>query len=182
MVWRNTINQWGLISIFFHWLSAVTVISLFLLGMWMVDLTYYDDWYRRAPHIHKSIGILLFVLTLLRLLWLGLTMKPAALTAHTKTEHQLAKIMYWILYLFLFSLMLSGYFISTADGRVIAVFNWLEIPAIVSGIEGQEDIAGKIHFILALSLMTAVSAHALAAIKHHFINKDKTLTRMFGHP
>ncbi|MCU7835274.1 MAG: cytochrome b [gamma proteobacterium symbiont of Taylorina sp.] len=180
MAWRNTNNRWGWISIFFHWLTAVTVISLFILGLWMVDLTYYDSWYRSAPHIHKSMGLLLFLLTILRLLWLGLTIKPAPLKTHIEIEHQLAKIMHWILYLFLFSLMLSGYFISTADGRTIEVFNWFEIPAILSGIKGQEDIAGKIHYTLAISLIAAVSAHALAAIKHHFIDKDNTLTRMLG--
>ncbi|MCU7799301.1 MAG: cytochrome b [gamma proteobacterium symbiont of Lucinoma myriamae] len=180
MSWRNSNTTWGSLSRVIHWLSAITIISLFALGLWMVDLTYYDSWYRRTPHIHKSIGLLLFFITLFRLMWLWLTIKPAPLQEHTKIEQILAKVTHGILYLLLFSLMLSGYFISTADGRAIEVFNWFEVSAVFPGIEGQEDIAGKIHYTVAISLIVVVSVHALAAIKHHIIDKDNTLKRMLG--
>ena len=68
MTLRNRSNQWGLISIAIHWISALTIIGLFVLGLWMVELTYYDDWYQKGPALHESIGITLFVLTLIRLL------------------------------------------------------------------------------------------------------------------
>nr|MCS5564310.1 cytochrome b/b6 domain-containing protein [Oleiphilaceae bacterium] len=55
---QNSPERYGLIAILIHWLVAVTVIGLFALGYWMVDLTYYDDWYKRAPDIHRSIGLL----------------------------------------------------------------------------------------------------------------------------
>lgn len=184
MSWYNTqylnsSNKWGWITIFIHWLTAMTVIALFVLGTWMVDLTYYDSWYRSAPHIHKSIGILLFLLTLFRIVWLCCKVKPAPLS-HSETERYIAGLVHWLLYLVLLSLMLSGYLISTADGRAIELFNWFEIPALLSGIEGQADVAGKIHYALAISLLVLVSLHAMAALKHHFIDKDKTLSRMSG--
>ena len=77
MSWYNTQYKWGWITIFIHWLTAITVIALFVLGTWMVDLSYYDSCYRSAPHIHKSIGILLFFLTLFRMLWVFCRVKPA---------------------------------------------------------------------------------------------------------
>ena len=181
MNWNNSTQHWGLISIFMHWLTAISVITLFVLGLWMVELTYYDDWYRSAPHIHKSVGLLLFFFTISRIIWHRYNKKPLPLTNHSQLEQQLAKIVHWTLYILLFSLMFSGYLISTADGRAIELFNWFSIPAIISGITGQEDIAGKIHYILAMSLIVVTCLHALGAIKHHFIDKDKTLSRILGY-
>ena len=73
-----------------------------------------------------------------------------------------------------------GYLISTASGDSIEVFNWFEIPATITSIENQEDIAGELHYWFALSIIIIASLHALAALKHHFIDKDKTLLRMLG--
>ena len=56
-------------TIAIHWLSALTVIGLFGLGLWMVALDYYDTWYTRGPALHESVGILLLLLTLVRLVW-----------------------------------------------------------------------------------------------------------------
>ena len=58
---RNTEEGYGLVAIVLHWSMAVVVIVLFALGLWMVDLTYYDPWYRRAPDIHKGLGVLLAI-------------------------------------------------------------------------------------------------------------------------
>ena len=173
--------QWGWLAIGFHWLTVIAVISLFSLGLWMVGLTYYDPWYKQGPFIHKSIGVLLFLLTLARLLWRYINITPVELNAHRVWEVYAARISHALLYILLFSVMLSGYFISTADGRAVEVFNLFSIPASIYGIEKQEDIAGEIHLALALVLISVSLIHALAAIKHHFIDKDSTLKRMIGH-
>ena len=180
MQYRNTQNGFGWVSISIHWITAVTVIGMFVLGLWMVELTYYDEWYRTAPLIHKGIGVMLLLLTLFRLLWKRLNLRPAEIEEHKPIERKLAKIAHTMLYLLLFSLMLTGYLISTADGRALEVFDWFSIPATISGIEHQEDIAGNIHEILAFSLIGFVLLHAAGAIKHHVIDKDKTLKRMLG--
>jgi cytochrome b561 len=85
-----------------------------------------------------------------------------------------------LLYLLLFALMVSGYLISTADGRGLEVFDWFAIPATLSGLKGQEDLAGEVHLYLAWSLILLAALHALAALKHHFIDRDITLKRMLG--
>lgn len=180
MPYLNTPNRYGWISIGIHWISAITVIAMFALGLWMVDLTYYDEWYRTAPLIHKGIGVMLLLLTLFRLLWKWLNPKPEAITEHKPIERKLARIAHGLLYVLLFALMLSGYLISTADGRALEVFDWFSIPASIYGIEHQEDIAGDIHEILAYSLIAIVMLHAAGAIKHHVIDKDNTLRRMLG--
>lgn len=76
--------------------------------------------------------------------------------------------------------MITGYLISTADGRGIEIFEFITIPAYGAIIENQEDIAGLVHKWLAYSLIMLAILHALAALKHHLIDKDNTLNRMIG--
>ncbi len=180
MRWRTTQNHWGGLSILIHWLTALTVFSMFGLGLWMVELNLYDSWYKKGPELHKSIGILLFVLTLLRLAWRRIEGKPAPLSSHTATEQVIARLMHNLLYILLIILMTVGYLISTADGRAIEVFNWFTVPATIHGIDKQEDIAGVIHLWLAVIFISLIMLHTLAAIKHHAFDKDRTLKRMFG--
>ena len=180
MHWFNSKTHWGVISIVIHWLSALIVFGLFGLGLWMVELDYYNAWYRKAPELHKSIGILLFLLTLIRLVWLRCSSTPVALASHNPIEQKLATVTHYAFYLLLITIMLSGYLMSTADGHAIVVFNWLPIPATIYGIEKQEDIAGIIHLWLAISMIILAVLHAMAAIKHHFFDRDQTLKRMFG--
>lgn len=180
MHWRTTQDHWGWFSIIIHWLTAVTVFGMFGLGLWMVELDYYDSWYRKGPELHKSTGILLFILTLFRLVWRLIEGKPAPLPAHRPLERTLARFTHALLYLLLICVMLFGYLISTADGRAVEVFGWFAVPATLYGIDKQEDIAGAIHLWLAVILISLVAVHALAAIKHHVFDKDRTLKRMFG--
>ena len=180
MRWRTTHDHWGWLSILIHWLTALTVFGLFGLGLWMTGLEYYDRWYREGPALHKGIGILLFSLTLLRLVWRRVEGKPAPLPSHTPRERVLATIAHKLLYILLLTVMVFGYLISTADGRAIEVFGWFSVPATIHGIDKQEDIAGVIHLWLAVTLIGLVALHALAAIKHHIFDKDRTLKRMFG--
>ena len=177
---RNSEKSWGWVSILFHWLIALVVLGLFFLGLWMVELTYYDDWYRYAPYIHKSVGISLFLFVLLNLLWKTINTKPASILTHSDFEKRASRIAHASLHILLVLIMLSGYLISTADGRPIDVFGLVEIPAMISGVDKQEDIAGIIHLTLAISLMVVVVVHAGGALKHHYIDKDSTLKRMLG--
>ena len=178
--WKNSQVRWGLVAISLHWLMAPIVIGMFVLGLYMTSLTYYDPWYRTAPALHKSIGFVLFGLLLLRLLWRWFNPTPASLPSHTALEQFAAKAMHVLLYLLLIFVMISGYLISTADGRPVEVFGLLQIPALISSIERQEDIAGVIHLSLAITTMVMAGLHALAALKHHIVDRDRTLLRMVG--
>ncbi|GGW78024.1 cytochrome b [Alteromonas halophila] len=170
--------RWNLNIIVIHWLSAFVVIGMFASGLWMVDLTYYSDWYKTAPHWHKSVGLLLAAVTLLRVsVRVGSSRPPE----HGATwEIWLGRLGHLALYGLLFTLFASGYLISTADGRGIEIFNWVTVPGAGAFIEQQEDIAGEVHFYVAWSLIILASLHALAAFKHHFFNHDQTLKQMLG--
>ena len=180
MQWRNTSARYGLVSVLLHWLVALSVFGLFGLGFWMVGLSYYDPWRQSAPDLHKSIGILLFAVMLLRVLWRLLSPAPAALASHSQFTRLASRLGHGVLYVGLFGVMISGYLISTADGRGIEVFGLFSVPATLTGISQQEDIAGDIHEYLAWGLVIFAGLHGLAALKHHFIDRDSTLLRMFG--
>jgi len=177
---RNNDSAYGLPAIAFHWVTAAAVAGLFGLGAWMVELSYYDPWYHKAPTIHKSIGVLLFALTLLRLLWVLTGRHPQPPPHSPAWERAAARIAHGALYLLLVLLMVSGYLISTAEGHPIPLFGWIEIPALPWALAQQAEIAGRLHRLLAYTLVGLVCLHALAALKHHFIDHDETLRRMLG--
>ncbi|MDD7805591.1 MAG: cytochrome b [Endozoicomonas sp. (ex Botrylloides leachii)] len=178
IIWKNTPKNYGLVSIFMHWISALTVFSLFGVGLYMVSLSYYDPLYQTLPFWHKSIGLSLLTLTLARLVWKAFNPAPKPLPTHSKTITMLALFGHYSLYLLMLMTMFSGYLISTADGRPISFFGWFDIPALITGIAKQEDFAGLVHFCLAWTLVILAVSHGLAAIKHHVIDKDQTLKRM----
>ena len=175
---KNTTTRYGLISILLHWLVAIVVCSLFGLGFYMVDLDYYSSWYQTAPNLHKSIGLCLFIVMIFRVIWRNLQTVPEHLPNHSNIERKLGHITHIALYLMFFLIAISGYLITTADGRAIEVFNWFEVPSLGELVDNQEDIAGSIHKWLAYSIMAFSLLHALGALKHHFIDKDNTLKRM----
>ena len=177
---RNTQTSYGWVAVFVHWLVAALVAGLFGLGYWMVGLTYYDSWYQRGPDIHRSIGVLLFVLMLVRLGWRVINPRPAPVPGHRRWEITAAHAAHGLLYVLLFVTMASGYLISTADGSSISVFGWFDVPSITGRIKGMEDTAGAVHYWVTWSVVVLAGVHALGALKHHFIDKDNTLRRMLG--
>lgn len=174
---RNTETSYGLVAILLHWLMALGVFGLFGLGLYMVDLSYYDSWYRGSLSLHKSIGLFLAALLVLRIVWRQCNVRPADEPGQ-RWEQIVSHLTHTLLYVLMLSLMLSGYLISTADGRGIEVFELFEVPALPWAIDQQEDLAGLIHEYLAWSIIGLASVHALAALKHHFVNRDAVLKRM----
>ncbi|KQN44507.1 cytochrome B [Pseudomonas sp. Leaf48] len=177
---RNSTSRYGWVSIFLHWGVALAVFGLFALGLWMIDLDYYSTWRKDAPELHKSIGLVLLGVMALRVLWRWISPPPPALQSYSRLTRMGATFGHLFLYFALFAVMIAGYLISTAEGVGISVFGLFEVPALVSGLPDQADTAGVIHLYLAWALVIFSGLHALAALKHHFIDRDATLTRMLG--
>lgn len=177
MQWRNRENSYGIISIGLHWLLAIALLGMFLVGNWMVDLGYYSEWYHRAPELHKAAGIVIVALMLLRLLWRWNNPKPIAL-GKVAWQNGIAEIVHNLFYLLILFIAVSGYLISTAEGQGIDVFGLFVVPAFDWQIELQADRAGVVHEYLAWTFIVLVGLHVGAALKHHFINRDNTLKRM----
>ncbi|SFR52719.1 cytochrome b561 [Marinobacter daqiaonensis] len=175
---RTSDKRYGAVDMTFHWLVAVAVFALFGLGYWMVGLSYYNEWYRLAPHIHRSVGILLFGVILLRLLWRLVEIKPSPMASHSRFEVISARIAHATLYVLMLGAMISGYLISTADGSSIDVFGWFQVPSVTGRVERMEDVAGEVHYWATWALVVLAGIHGLAALKHHLFDRDDTLRRM----
>lgn len=180
MLWKNTANRFGYVSVLIHWLVALTVYGMFALGLWMVTLGYYDSWYHQAPEIHKSIGTLLFIIMVVRVIWRFVSPPPKPLASYSRFTRISAVLVHIALYIVLFAILISGYLISTADGQANSVFGWFDVPATITDLPQQADTAGMIHLYLAWVVVVLSVLHALAALKHHFIDGDVTLKRMLG--
>ncbi|MFM2580766.1 cytochrome b [Vibrio fortis] len=174
----NNVKNYNPIARLLHWVSALTIFGLFGVGLWMVDLSYYSEWYKTAPDWHRSIGIILAAVTLFRLIWKIVTASPSV--EGKSYEVVAAKAAHGFMYLNLLALFVSGYLISTSDGRGIDVFNWFTVPSMGELFANQSDLAGTVHYYAAWVLIVLASVHALAAIKHHIIDKDDTLRKMIG--
>jgi cytochrome b561 len=122
--------------------------------------------------------MLLLITLAFRFLWRVTSTQPDD-SLLSNFERRAARLTHWGFYPLLLALMVSGYFISTLDGRGIDVFNWFTIPAILED-KGMEDAAGEVHEILAYATIALAAVHAGAALKHHFIDKSAILTRMWS--
>ena len=175
---KNSQQRYGSVAIFFHWFSAAAITGLFVVGLWMVDADYEHDWYDLAFHYHESLGVILALLMLLRWIWRQCNVRP--LFSHTLSpiEKTSAITVHRLLYLLCLVIVISGYLIPTAGGRGIDIFTWFMIPSLVDLSHQQVDVAGDIHFWLACILIAFAGLHSLAALKHHFIDKDNTLNNI----
>ncbi len=176
MQYKNSKNGYGLVSRFLHWGMAIAIIGMFGLGVWMRTLDYYSPYYKQAPHLHKSIGLVLLALLIGRFIWR--LVNPTPDDGYLRpNERKASHAMHLAFYALLAVLMGAGFLISTVDGRGIEVFGLFEIPSIYTQ-KGLEDAVGLLHAWLAYLLMAFVALHGAAALKHHFIDRDITLLRM----
>lgn len=175
---KDSKTRYGWVTITLHWTVVLMVITLFVLGLWMVELDYYHPWYNRAPDIHRSIGVCVVLLMVLRLIWRMATPTPDPLPTLATWEARASVTVHLVFYVLVPLVGCAGYLMSTADGRGVEVFGLVEIPATITGLENQEDIAGNLHYYLAVTLIVLAGLHGVAALKHHFVDKDRTLKRM----
>ncbi|WP_319782955.1 cytochrome b [Oceanisphaera sp. IT1-181] len=161
-----------------HWLTALLIIGLFAVGLWMRSLSYYDSLYQILPFWHKSVGFLLLLLVLLRLVVRFSRTRLPSLPSHKRWEQRVAGATVGLLYGLMFGMFISGYLIATADDRPASFFGWFDIPVLITAFPNQEDVAGLIHEYCAWALIGLSALHGLAALKHHFLDKDVTLKRM----
>jgi cytochrome b561 len=176
----NNKDNYGWFSILLHWLMAAALLGLFALGYFMVGLDYYSPWYNRAPHIHESIGLLFAAALLVRLAARWFNPPPPPLPGLSRTERRMAVAVHWLFYLLMTAVVVTGYTVSSAGERDIPLFSWFSVPTLPLQLEQQEDVAGKWHRWIAWTLVIISLLHGLAALKHHFIDRDRTLLRILG--
>lgn len=162
-----------------HWGMAAMLTAMVGLGFYATHLNFFDPWYHRALSWHRSLGVLVFAVHLIRLVWRLSHQPPSLPESLPKWERHAALFTHWTLYLFIFLLPLTGYVTSTADGRGVSVFGWWELPALLPPAAGRETWMGTIHLLVSVGFCLFVLLHIAAALKHHFINRDGILRRMW---
>ncbi len=161
-----------------HWLIALHMLVLIPLGWWMVDLTYYSQWYNLAPWLHKMFGVLVFVLGLALLVVKYASPAPPPLESHTALELTASKIAHWVLLIAVITIPVSGYIFTTAKGDGIDLFGLAVLPALLPVSDFWRDAAIDYHIYASYGLLAVIAAHIAGALKHHFIDRDHTLRRM----
>ena len=174
---RNSDERWGAVSQGFHWLIVILIVVMAYLGLTMVDLP-------NTPHkiavytLHKSIGICILALVVLRLGWRLYAGRPPELAGIPTWQARIASATHAALYLLLFAVPLSGWVVNSSTGFPLHWFNLVNLPPIASKSDALHDVVRPLHEWLFWSLIVLACVHAAAAIYHHLFQRDDTLARM----
>lgn len=175
---KNTPDRWGSVSKSLHWLIALLILALGIVGLLMGELpkTPKYFWVYTA---HKSIGITVLVLVVLRLAWRLYAGAPRPVPGTPGWQERVASATHWLLYAMMFAIPLSGWLYDSASGlRPFKLFGLLEMPKLVAPDEGAAQLSHALHEWGFWLLILVVLAHAGAALYHHLQQRDATLVRM----
>ena len=178
MTLKNTRERWGAVSQAFHWLIVLLILGLAIVGLTMGDLprTPKYFWVYTA---HKSMGISVLVLMLLRLAWRLYAGAPEPVGDTPRWQATLASVAHWALYALALAIPLSGWIYDSASGlRPFKFFGLYEMPKLVAPNEWLAGQSRDAHELLFWVLVVLVALHAGAAFYHHLFQRDDTLARM----
>lgn len=161
-----------------HWIIAIGVLSQIALGWWMIDIPKQPPGVRAYWfNLHKSIGLTLGFLIVLRLAW-RLTHRPPTLPPSTPPwQARAARTSHVLLYACMLAMPLAGYLGSVFSGYPIKYFG-SSFPAWGWKDETLKELFSTIHYTVALTFMTLIAVHVLAALKHWLIDRDGVFHRM----
>jgi cytochrome b561 len=169
-------------AIALHWVIALAVIAQFAWGWWMQTIPKQPPGIRAdAFNLHKSVGLTILALMLLRLVWRWRHPAPP-LPAMPSWQRRAAQINHAVLYLSLFVQPIAGYMGSVFSGYPVKLFGIL-LPTWGWKDAFLKDFFGTVHLVNSVVLAGAVALHVAAALKHALVDRDGTLARMgIGRP
>jgi len=177
MTLRNTTQRWGAIAQLFHWLIVALIIVQLTLAEMADDL---PNGMRKLTLLsrHKSFGITILMLVILRLIWRSLNAHPPLPDNLKPYERKLATFSHGALYALLFAIPLSGWTMSSARGFPVSWFGFFQLPDLVPRSRPLYEALVTTHVTLVGVLLAVVALHIAGALKHHFVHKDDVLKRM----
>lgn len=175
--WKNTTHEFGLFSKLLHWGMGLTIIGMLAFGFIMTSMPPGPVKWNFYYMIHKSIGITLLMLLVVRLVWR--LSNPVPMLTVSGFMAFMARLSVYVLYLAMATMLLSGFIMSEAGNYPITFFNLLKIPVIMPIDPDLSEKAAMVHTYAAFATIGIISTHILAALYHHFILRDAVLTRMW---
>jgi cytochrome b561 len=176
---KSDAMHWGSLAKAFHWTIVLLLLAQGTLGLVMVNLP-------KKPGVipyftfHKSLGLTILLLAVLRLAWRAFDRRPEAPASIPQGQVIAARIGHALLYGLLFAVPLSGWLFDSATAlRPLYWWGLVQVPSLTGGADpGLKDIAREAHEWLFWALVLVAAGHAAAALVHHFFNRDDVLRRM----
>lgn len=172
----NTRESYGLIGRFLHWFVFILVTGM-LLGGVLISFLPSGGFRVFVVSAHKSTGVVVLLLMSVRLLWQFYNPRPRDL-GNIPVLNYIAHVLHIWLYVLLILQPLSGILMSQAYGYPVTIFGAFKLPPLIWNSPALGSVWGEIHRATAVVLSMAIAIHAAAALKHHFIDRDRTLMRM----
>jgi cytochrome b561 len=160
-----------------HWLSLLAILAVATMGLLMTDLPRGTPLRTLFYATHKSLGITVLALGLLRLLCRAFTHAPKPADG-PRWQQRLASANHVLLYVLLLAMPLSGWLLNSTAGQPLKWFGLFPLPALTGKNADLRVWADTAHTWLFWTLAVLVSLHLLAALYHHWIRKDGLLGRM----
>jgi cytochrome b561 len=187
MATTNTRTRYGTVAMGLHWLIAALVITNICLGLYFSELSRDNTNLFPLIQAHKSIGLTVLVLSIIRLVWRLINPVPPLPPGMNAFQRFAAHGTHYILYFLIIAIPLSGWALVSSSplGLPTMYFGWFQWPHIgfLADLPRAQKIPlrhdfGNIHFYLAWSAIVLVPIHVLAALYHQFIRRDDVLRRM----
>lgn len=171
--------QYNPFSKILHWFMALLILGMLCMG-YSMGLMEFSPLKMNLYMLHKSIGMTILGLVILRIIWRHVKSPPPHLDTHASWEVCLAHAIHILLYAGMIGMPLSGWVMSSAGEFPVDFFSLFEIPYITGKDEHLFEISRLTHEVFAYMIIAAIGLHFLGAAKHHIIDKDSTLRRMGG--
>ncbi len=185
---KNTALRYGNVAMSFHWLIAILVIANLCVGLYMGDLPRSDPMKFTIFQIHKSIGLTVLVLSILRLLWRLVNPVPPLPEGMNPALKFGARISHFLLYFLIVFIPLTGYIMVSASPlgngtSYFFLFDWPNLPLFAGMTRAQlhpiHETWETAHVVLAWSAIVLIPIHIGAALYHGMIRRDGVLSRMW---
>jgi cytochrome b561 len=164
-------------AIALHWVLAAAIVISFSVGLYMTSLPLSPQ-RLKLYNWHKWAGITIFTLSALRLLW-RLRHRPPADVPMPPWQRTAAHGTHLLMYLLFFAVPLVGWAYSSAAGFPVVVYGLLPLPDFVPADKALAEAIKPWHGRLAYLLAVVVVLHIAAAVKHHVVDRDGLITRMW---
>jgi cytochrome b561 len=175
---RSTEAGWGALLRAFHWLIAALILAQGVIGLTMVQMGLTPAKVRVFA-LHKSIGMTILALVLLRIAWRLGERRPADPPAMPRWQRRAARVVHLALYVLILAIPLSGWWFNSASNAPLVWFGWLNLPSLTGGYDPVwKPRALLVHQTLFWGLVALLVAHVGAALWHHFRERDDVLRRM----